>query len=171
MITKQPMRTVPSYQSGNTTLLGVGDADELGTLFELLADDDNYTFQDGRVLSWDENTGEYTSDPYMQAVIDEFAQVTSPTVARQAATQATANATATGTTWIDAFSKIVPTLLQTNAQRQLINTNLARAQRGLPPISLQSVTPGLNFGLSSSTQNTVLLLGALVVGAMVLSKR
>lgn len=68
------------------------------------------------------------------------------------------------TTWGQDLSNVVKAALAYKSQNDLLNVNLARAEKGLPPISAQSLAPQVNFGVSSGVQN----LGMLAVGAFVL---
>lgn len=89
--------------------------------------------------------------------------------------QAVADATdssAASTSWIsdimNAFTSVTPALAQAALTKQqlsnaqaIFNTNLQRAQQGLPPLPTNpaqygSLTPGFNVGLSSGTQNAFL---------------
>ncbi len=100
--------------------------------------------------------------------MNQLSAVASPAVARQVVQAAAVNSAQTGSSTIDSILRVLPQFMQMNAQRQLINTNLTRAQQGLPPIPLSSVTPGLNFGLTPGTQNSMLVLGMMGIGAFAL---
>jgi hypothetical protein len=86
-------------------------------------------------------------------------------------TQAAINATdsaAASPSWLDSISTAIQaagtaylTKTQIDAQQQIFNTNLARAQQGLPPIPTNPTAYGLpaptvNFGLAGGTQSTLL---------------
>jgi hypothetical protein len=61
------------------------------------------------------------------------------------------------------------TSAQVNANNTLLQTNLARAQQGLPPLTATTSASGLTTLGSSST--LLLLGGALLIGAMALGKK
>ncbi len=86
-------------------------------------------------------------------------------------TTAAINATdssAASPSWIDSISTAIQaagtaylTKTQIDAQQQIFNTNLQRAQQGLPPIPTNPTAYGLpaptvNFGLATGTQSTLL---------------
>ena len=73
---------------------------------------------------------------------------------------------------IAAISRAMTGLTMTLQQRELMNLNIERAKKGLPPIDITQYSGvGVNVGLSSSTQQMVLMLGAGVLLYMLLSKR
>jgi hypothetical protein len=83
--------------------------------------------------------------------------------------------------WTDSLSSIVSAAGQavlTGEQlitaNKVTNTQLARAQAGLAPLNLSaygiSTTPGVNVGLSSSTQSMVMYLGIGLLGVILLPK-
>jgi hypothetical protein len=62
---------------------------------------------------------------------------------------------------------------QLNTQQQITNIQLQRAQAGLPPLNIDTAglgLPGINVGVSSSTQNTILLFAAILGGAFIIPK-
>jgi len=86
-------------------------------------------------------------------------------------TQTAINATdsaAASPSWLDSISSAIQaagtaylTKTQIDAQQQIFNTNLARAQQGLPPIPTNPTAyglpaPTLNVGLASGTQSMLL---------------
>jgi hypothetical protein len=50
------------------------------------------------------------------------------------------------------LSSIVSTVVQAEAQRDLLKANLDRAAKGLPPLNAQNYMPGVNVGVSSDTK-------------------
>lgn len=49
-------------------------------------------------------------------------------------------------------------------QRDLLKVNIARAEKGLPPISSETIAPTMNLGISSDVQR----LGMIAVGGLVI---
>jgi hypothetical protein len=73
---------------------------------------------------------------------------------------------------IAAISRAMTGLTMTLQQRELMNLNIERAKKGLPPIDISQYSGvGVSVGLSSSTQQMVLMLGAGVLLYMLMSKR
>lgn len=110
------------------------------------------------------------SDALQQLSLDP-SLVSAPTV--DVSDAADAGATSTSITdWIGNIVKGVSTLYMTkkqaDIQQQVVNTQLARAAAGLPPLS-QSLAnlgvPQVNVGLQGST-GTMLLVGAGIVAAI-----
>lgn len=66
------------------------------------------------------------------------------------------------------LTQLVGVVVQAEAQRDLLQVNLQRAQQGLPPINAQQYMPGVNVGVSQDTQKMIYTLGALGIGAVVL---
>lgn len=84
------------------------------------------------------------------------------------ATQVIAENQTPGEPWYETAQKILTGLAMTNQQRQLMDLNIERARKGLPPIDINRYTGlGVNVGLSAGTQNLVLYL-ALGAGALIL---
>lgn len=65
------------------------------------------------------------------------------------------------------LSNIVTTVVQAEAQRDLLRMNLDRAARGLPPINAQQYMPGVNVGVADDTKNLVYI-GLAVFGGVAL---
>lgn len=80
---------------------------------------------------------------------------------------------------VSAASGLFQTADQLATAQKVTQTQLQRAQAGLPPLNLNSyglsTSPGLNLGLSSSTQNTMLIaigiLAAVVLGSKMMRSR
>lgn len=66
-----------------------------------------------------------------------------------------------------AIQTVVPAALQTVSQQKLINANLQRAQQGLPPLDISSVTPGVTVGLSPQTQKLLMYAGGAAIALAV----
>lgn len=103
-----------------------------------------------------------------------------PTNPPISATTATASSDAATPAWAADVSTAIQTGLQVyqlasqqQAANQLFQVNLQRAQMGLPPVATDPTRYGLpaptvNVGMTTSTENTVLVIGALLVGAFLL---
>lgn len=59
--------------------------------------------------------------------------------------------------------------LSLEQQRELNKANLTRAQQGLPALDASLYYPGVNVGLGSSTQNTLLMVAAVGGGVWLLT--
>lgn len=84
------------------------------------------------------------------------------------------NASGTGSApWyqslLDNISKLGTSYLSIEQQRQLDQINVQRAQQGLAPIDTSQYQTGVNVGVSASTQQTVLIVVAVLAGAWILS--
>lgn len=76
------------------------------------------------------------------------------------------------TDWIALITQGVSSVMQLTTQQKLAKVNLARAQQGLPPITLDQVpgaTPTVAVGLDPGTRN-VLLIGGVVVAGLIAVK-
>ena len=77
----------------------------------------------------------------------------------------------TGESWIDTLTKLVPALTLTVQQIQLMQLNIARAEKGLPPIDIASYSGiGVNVGLSASTRNLLIYGGIALVAVFFLTR-
>ncbi len=72
-----------------------------------------------------------------------------------------------GESWIDALSRIVPSILATVQQRELLQIQVERARAGLPPLDVSAYTPGVAVGLSKDTKE-LLMYGAIGAAAVYL---
>jgi hypothetical protein len=73
---------------------------------------------------------------------------------------------------IAAISRAMTGLTMTLQQRELMNLNIERAKKGLPPIDISQYSGvGVNVGLSSSTQQMILMLGGGLLLYMLLAKK
>lgn len=75
--------------------------------------------------------------------------------------------TGTNTPWWETAAKVASTLIMANYQREMLNVQLDRAQKGLPPIDAAQYGIGVNVGLSANTQK-LLLFGAIAIGGLAL---
>lgn len=133
------------------------------------------TFQgdDGVWYAWDEVSGEFfpaVSTPVIQAsswpapiknVLDT-AVPNFTTMANQAQKP--------GESIFDTALRILPNIAATKGQIDLINVNIERAKKGLPPIDLSAYSGlGVNVGLSAGTQQLVTYAGLALVGLVLLN--
>lgn len=78
---------------------------------------------------------------------------------------------AQSTDWLKMISEAAPKVLQLWNAQQVADINIARAQRGLPPLNPAAYGPQVGVTLPAGTSN-MLLYGALAVGAfMILGQR
>lgn len=147
----------PATASGNSGLSGLGDFG-----------DDTSGYSDLPMGTVDTSASGYGNTPTAQS--DAYTSAISP-----ATTVATGNtsSTTTATNWgadiISTIKTVLPSLFQAQSQQQLIAMNVKRAEQGLPPIDISSVTPGVNVGLSPST--TTLVYAGIAALAFVMLKK
>lgn len=73
--------------------------------------------------------------------------------------------------WIDTLIKLVPALTMTTQQVQLMQLNIERAKKGLPPIDIASYSGiGVNIGLSESTKNLLIYGGVALIAMFFLTR-
>lgn len=76
-----------------------------------------------------------------------------------------------GESWIDTLVKLVPSLTMTTQQVQLMQLNIERAKKGLPPVDIASYSGiGVNVGLSPDTKNLLLYGGIALVAVFFLTR-
>lgn len=80
------------------------------------------------------------------------------------------NATPWYQNFLSSLANIATTYLTVDQQKQLNTINLQRAQQGLRPLDVTAYTGGVNVGLSSSTQNTALMVAGIIGGLFLVSK-
>lgn len=66
------------------------------------------------------------------------------------------------------LTNLIGTVVQAEAQRDLLRMNLDRARQGLPPINAQQYMPGVNVGIASDTQKMLLIGAGILAAAFVL---
>ena len=103
-------------------------------------------------------------DPLNYSSDASISQILSTTLPQTDATLIQQNQ-APNETLLQTALRLIPTLVTANSQRQLLNTQLQRAQQGLPPLDASQYGLGVTVGVSPSTQ-TALILG--VVGIAVI---
>lgn len=69
-----------------------------------------------------------------------------------------------GESWIDTLARILPSVLASVQQKQLLDVQIERARAGLPPLDVSQYTPGVAVGLSQSTKDLVVYGGLAVLG-------
>lgn len=83
------------------------------------------------------------------------------------------NATTQPTSWfgnvLQDIERAATGYLTFEQQQDLNAINLQRAQQGLPALDASQYGLGVNVGVSSSTQNTVLMVAGVIAGALILS--
>jgi len=95
-------------------------------------------------------------------------------------TTASAPTSSGSTGWANTLSSLIGDATQVagaveniTTTNKVVNAQLQQAQAGKPPLNLSSyglsTTPGFNLGLSGSTQSTFLMLGAGVLGVILLT--
>lgn len=62
-----------------------------------------------------------------------------------------------GESWIDTLTRMLPGLVATYQQKQILSVQMDRARQGLPPLDMSQYGMGVNIGLSPQTLNTLLL--------------
>lgn len=72
--------------------------------------------------------------------------------------------------WGRMLSDILQTVSTTYQAKQLFDLNIARAERGLPPIDASVLSPRVNVGLSRDVQN-IIIYGGLALLAIYLAKQ
>lgn len=113
-------------------------------------------------------------EKYHPEVIDEASM--SPELsglgADAAASPAAATTPAAKTSWINSLTDAAAKILPLYQQQKVFSTQLKRAQTGLPPVDMSAYTAdtGYQVGLNQSTQNTLLMVGGLLVGGLILWK-
>lgn len=75
-----------------------------------------------------------------------------------------------GESWTDTLQRVLPMIVATAQQKQILNIQLERAKQGLPPLDNSQFGVGVNVGLSSETKN-MLFLAALGIGAAIFLSR
>lgn len=77
----------------------------------------------------------------------------------------------TGESWIDTLTKLIPALTLTTQQVQLMQLNIERAKKGLPPVDIASYSGiGVNVGLSGDTKNLLIYGGIALVAVFFLTR-
>lgn len=117
---------------------------------------------------------QYGSLPADDASTDPTSPPVSPTTAATPAQPASTSWIADIGNAVQAATTAALGFVQVNDAQKIFNTNLQRAQQGLPPIATNPMQYGLpaptaNIGLASSTQNTLLIVAAILGGGLLLA--
>lgn len=73
----------------------------------------------------------------------------------------------TGESWIDALERILPAVVSTWQQKEILQVQVERAKQGLPPLNASQLAAGVNVGLSPEVQRMVWIGGAALLAAVV----
>lgn len=127
----------------------------------------NGTFQGMRGGTLGDNWGAETSPSGFDLQYAQTADSIAPGILDYANT-----IKAVGESWIDAIARARMTVAMTDAQRQLLDIQIDRARQGLPPLNTQPYTSGgVNIGGAQLSGQTLLILAALVVVAIMVSRK
>jgi hypothetical protein len=72
----------------------------------------------------------------------------------------------TGTSWIDKALQLMTAVQMSDTQRRLLNVQIDRASKGLPPLDASQYSAGVSVGIAPETQN-LLKWAVIGVGALV----
>lgn len=124
-------------------------------------------------------TVDYTAIPdsvtsAISAANDPTQAPVSPTTAATASQPASSNWLSDISTAVSGATQAFLGYTQVNDAQKIFNTNLARAQQGLPPIPTNPTQYGLpaptaNIGLTAGTTQTVLIVAAILGGGLLLA--
>lgn len=85
--------------------------------------------------------------------------------------QAIADNSQNGESWADTLKRILPSLTMGVQQFQLMQLNIERAKKNLPPIDIASYSGvGVNVGLSPDTQKLIMWGGLGLLAVLLLRK-
>lgn len=76
-----------------------------------------------------------------------------------------------GESWLDALARIIPSILATVQQKELLDVQIERARAGLPPLDVSAYTPGVAVGLSQDTKQLLMYGGAAALAIWVFTSR
>jgi hypothetical protein len=76
-----------------------------------------------------------------------------------------------GESWADTLGRIVPLLLGTAQQAQLLQVQVDRARKGLQPLNASQYAAGVNVGLAPQTQTFVYIALAVAAGLFLMRGR
>lgn len=60
-----------------------------------------------------------------------------------------------GQTWFDSLTSLLPIIVATDQQRQLLQVQVDRAKQGLPPLDVSQYGAGVQVGVSSNLQKLI----------------
>lgn len=76
-----------------------------------------------------------------------------------------------GQSWVDTLAQTIPLLITTASQAQLLQVQVDRAKKGLPPLNASQYAAGVNVGLSGQTQTFVYIALAVAAGLFLMRGR
>jgi hypothetical protein len=77
-----------------------------------------------------------------------------------------------GESWIETLTKLTTAITMTAQQRQLMQLNIERAKKGLPPVDIASYSGvGVSVGLSPDTKNLLIFGGLALVAVFFLMRK
>ncbi len=79
-------------------------------------------------------------------------------------------ATAAPTPWYQQLVQLAEGALTVDQQQKLNNLNIQRASQGLPAIDASQYASGVQVGITSSTQNTILIGVGILAAALIIPK-
>ena len=71
----------------------------------------------------------------------------------------------TGETWLDTLQRVLPTIVTSYQQKQLLDVQIDRAKQGLPPLDVSQYAPGVRVGVDSSAMKFLIVGGAIALAA------
>lgn len=125
-------------------------------------------------MVWDEDSQSYvpaTSTPDLSTFAIPAAYKVALEDAAPGVTTAVADAQKPGESWTDALVRILPNLTMGIQQLQLMQINVDRAKKGLPPVDAQAYSGAyVNVGLDPNTQRLVTYAGLGLLALFVLNR-
>lgn len=74
----------------------------------------------------------------------------------------------TSESWVDTAMRVLPMLVTTLQQRQIISAQIQQARAGLPPLDMSTIAPQVNIGVSADTKTLLYGAGLLVAAVLIL---
>jgi len=125
-------------------------------------------------MVWDDDLESYvpaTSTPDLSTLTIPVAYKVALEDAAPGVTTAVAQAQKPGESWTDALVRILPNLTMGIQQLQLMQINVDRAKKGLPPVDAQAYSGAyVNVGLDPNTQRLVTYAGLGLLALFVLNR-
>jgi hypothetical protein len=123
---------------------------------------------------WDENLQDWvnaTSTPDQSTLAIPVAFKVALEEAAPGVTTAVAEAQKPGEAWTDALVRILPNLTMGIQQLQLMQINVDKARKGLPPVDAQAYSGAyVNVGLDPNTQRLVTYAGLGILALFLLNR-
>lgn len=76
-----------------------------------------------------------------------------------------------GESWIDVLPRVLTTVVATEQQRQILQIQVERAKKGLPPIDSSQFGVGVNVGLSPETLKIASIGGIAILAILFLTRK